>query len=62
MWDYDIAYDNDQRIQGNVNKLMTDVGYGQTKVWVNRMWSDPWFGKLVNRRFAELMDAGLTDP
>lgn len=61
MWDYDIAYDNDQRIQGNVNKLMTDVGYGQTKVWVNRMWSDPWFGKLVNGRFAELMDAGLTD-
>lgn len=61
LWDYDIAYDNDQRIQGNVNKLMTDVGYGQTKVWVNRMWTDPWFGKLVNGRLAELMDAGLTD-
>ena len=61
LWDYDIAYDNDQRIQGNVNKLMTDVGYGKTKEWINRMWGDPWFGKLVNRRFAELMEAGMTD-
>lgn len=61
MWDYDIAYDNDHRIPGNVNKLMTDVGYGQTKQWINRMWTDPWFGKLVYNRMTELMDAGLTD-
>lgn len=61
MWDYDIAYDNDYRISGNVNKLMTDVGYGKTKEWVNRMWEDPWFGKLVNRRFGELMEAGMTE-
>lgn len=61
LWDYDIAYNNDQRIQGTVGQLMTDVGYGKTKDWVNRMWGDPWFGKLVNRRFSELMDAGMVD-
>ncbi len=61
MWDYDIAYDNDYRVPGNVDKLMTDVGYGQTKVWVNQMWNDPWFAKLVNRRYEELMNAGMVD-
>lgn len=59
LWDYDIAYDNDQRIPGNVEKLMTDVGYGQTKVWVNRMWEDPWFGKLVVKRYNQAVADGL---
>ncbi len=61
MWDYDIAYDNDYRISGNVKKLMTDVGYGQTKVWVNKMWEDPWFARLVNRRYEELLDNGMVE-
>ena len=40
---------------------MTDVGYGETKVWINRMWTDPWFAQLVNRRYAELMEMGMVD-
>ena len=51
LWDYDIAYDNDYRITGTATKLMTNDGYGETKQWVNRMWQDPWFGRLVNRRY-----------
>lgn len=61
LWDYDIAYNNDHRITGTDNKLMTDVGYGETKVWINRMWTDPWFAQLVNRRYAELMEMGMVD-
>lgn len=61
LWDYDIAYDNDYRITGTATKLMTNDGYGETKQWVNRMWQDPWFGRLVNRRYKEVVDAGLED-
>ncbi|MCR5130175.1 MAG: CotH kinase family protein [Prevotella sp.] len=59
LWDYDIAYNNDQRITGTVEKLMTDYGYGQTKLWINRMWQDPWFTRTVNERYNELIDNGL---
>lgn len=66
LWDYDIAYNNDNRTdrQGTSNteqQLMTDAGYGATKNWLNRMWEDPWFGRLVNRRYAEAIDAGLKE-
>lgn len=61
LWDYDIAYNNDRRIPNTYYSLMTDVGYGKTKEWINRMWQDPWFGKLVNRRYQELLDRGLVD-
>jgi hypothetical protein len=59
LWDYDIAYDNDYRIQGNVQKLMTDAGYGEAKKWVNRMWQDPWFGSLVCNRYKEVIDGNM---
>ena len=61
MWDYDIAYNNDHRIQGTADDLMTDTGYGETKIWINRMWADPWFARLIHRRYNELMEAGMTD-
>ena len=61
LWDYDVAYNNDRRIPNTYYSLMTDVGYGMTKAWINRMWEDPWFAKLVNRRYRELLDAGLVD-
>ncbi|MCR5312643.1 MAG: CotH kinase family protein [Bacteroidaceae bacterium] len=59
LWDYDIAYANDNRKGDTSKSLMTDVGFGQTKMWINRMWNDPWFGALVNRRYKEVTDAGL---
>lgn len=61
LWDYDIAYANDDRKGDTSRQLMTDVGYGQTRNWVNRMWEDAWFGKAVNRRYKEVVDAGLED-
>lgn len=59
LWDYDIAYNNDWRIPNTIDSLMTNAGYGMTKAWLNRMWQDPWFSKLVNRRYNELLDNGL---
>ena len=59
LWDYDIAYNNDYRKPNTQQTLMTDYGYGETKLWVNRMWQDPWFGRLVNRYYQEAVDAGL---
>lgn len=61
LWDYDVAYGNDTRKGDTSRTLMTDVGYGQTKNWVNRMWEDPWFTRLVNRRYNEVLEEGLVD-
>lgn len=61
LWDYDIAYDNDSRKPGTVNQLMSDIGYGNAQEWAARMWNDPWFARLINRRYNELLDGGLVD-
>ncbi|MBQ3780249.1 MAG: CotH kinase family protein [Bacteroidaceae bacterium] len=61
LWDYDIAYDNDYRISGNVRRLMSDDGYGETKKWVNQMWKDPWFGQLICNRYREVMEGGMKE-
>lgn len=59
IWDYDIAYNNDSRIPYTQTKLMDESGYGDARKWISRMWEDSWFGNLVNRRFQEVVDAGL---
>lgn len=61
LWDYDIAYANDNRKGDTSNQLMTDVGYGDTKNWVNRMWEDPWFAKLVSRRYESALADGMEE-
>ena len=61
LWDYDIAYANDTRKGNTTRQMMTDVGYGQTRLWVNRMWNDPWFARLVNRRYEQALQDGLTE-
>ena len=61
LWDYDIAYDNDTRITPNVERLMTDYGYGDTKTWMNRMWQDPWFCKAVADAMDDALDRGLLE-
>jgi len=67
LWDYDIAYNNDQRVRSEhglsstVNSLMVDIAYNGSKNWVIRMWEDPWFQRAVYRRYSELIEAGLVD-
>lgn len=64
LWDFDIAYNNDNRTDrattnNTTEQMMADVAYRGSKVWVQRMWEDPWFGRLVNRRFKEAVDGGM---
>lgn len=68
LWDYDIAYNNDNRTdRGGTSdtrwQLMKDVGYGSSgsgcREWMQQMWRDPWFARLINRRYQELVDGDL---
>ena len=64
LWDYDIAYNNDNRTDrlGNSDtsrQLMKDASYGQLRLWIGRLWKDPWFARLVNRRFKEITNDGM---
>ena len=67
LWDYDIAYNNDQRVwsehwlNSTDQSMMADIAYAGSKDWVNRMWEDPWFQRAVYRRYTELIDRGLVD-
>lgn len=61
LWDFDIAYNNDYRKTGTVNTLMADNGFGQTRLWMVRMWEDPWFARLIHRRYSELLNAGIVE-
>ena len=65
LWDYDIAYNNDNRTRGDTNdtslQLMKDYGYGMLKEWIRRMWQDPWFAQLLYRRYTEMLDSGMED-
>lgn len=65
LWDYDIAYNNDNRTDrgasNTTNQLMADVAYSGTKDWVRRMWTDPWFAKLIYRRYQQALSDGLVD-
>ncbi len=66
IWDYDIAYNNDNRDRegkGNntLEQLMSDVAYDNCRKWVRQMWEDPWFARLINRRFHEIVEDGIED-
>jgi hypothetical protein len=61
LWDYDVAYGNDTRKGDTSQQLMADVGYGETRLWINRMWNDPWFARLIYNRYKQAVDSGLTD-
>ena len=61
LWDYDIAYANDNRKGDTSRQLMRDVGYGTLRTWVVRMWKDPWFTELISRRYKQAVKDGLED-
>lgn len=61
LWDYDIAYNNCDRVGDVTNKTMVDAGFGSdlTKVWVKQMMKDPWFNEAVNNAWKQKVDEGL---
>lgn len=61
LWDYDIAFNNCNRTGEVTNALMTERGFGDdlTKVWINRMWEDPWFANLINDTWKKIVADGI---
>ncbi|MBR3513855.1 MAG: CotH kinase family protein [Bacteroidaceae bacterium] len=59
LWDYDIAYNNDTRGNNTTQRLICDINTGVCRQWFLRMWKDPWFCQLINRRYKELRQAGI---
>lgn len=62
LWDYDIAFDNDNRFTNASTSMMRNVAfYPPCKNLVQRFWSDPWFVRAVDRRWNELLRSGISD-
>ena len=63
LWDYDIAYNNCNRVGDVTNRTMVDAGFGSdlTKVWVKQMIQDPWFNESINRAWKQKLDEGLEE-
>lgn len=64
LWDYDIAFNNCDRVGDVSRRLMVgDAGFGSdlTKIWILRMWQDPWFVRLINRTWQECVERGLEE-
>jgi len=58
MWDYDIAFNNDNRLGDATLKLMRQNAF-YPRTWIEQMWLDPWFQKAVLRRWQQLTSNNL---
>lgn len=63
LWDYDIAYNNCDRVGDVTHASMIEKGFGTdlTKVWMQQMIQDPWFNKTVNDMWKQKVDEGLEE-
>ena len=61
LWDYDIAFNNDDRLGDATYKRMSDNGhFKEYRVWIERMLLDPNFKAALSTRWKELKAAGLS--
>jgi hypothetical protein len=60
LWDFDIAFNNDNRLGDAVRKLMRDHAFNP-RAWMQRFWQDDWFKLSVNRRWTELQNDNILD-
>ncbi|GAA4433576.1 hypothetical protein GCM10023091_07270 [Ravibacter arvi] len=62
LWDFDIAFDNDDRIASARYRLMADVGQDYIfRRWIVRLRNDDVFMSAVKLRWNELKNNGLKD-
>lgn len=63
VWDFDIAFNNCNRMGDVSEKMMMAAGFGRNLIgiWVKRMWSDPWFRQLAVRTWHEAHDGGIVN-
>lgn len=55
VWDFDIAFNNDNRLGDASRKLMRTNGHDY-KNWIQRIWQDTWFRDAVHERWKELVE------
>jgi len=60
LWDFDIAFNNDNRLGDATYKLMRDYAH-EPRAWIERIWQDEWFKQAVQRRWTELVNSGIED-
>lgn len=53
VWDFDIAFDNDNRVSNATNSLMLNVGH-DPKAWVSRFFADPALKSAVKERWNQM--------
>jgi hypothetical protein len=58
LWDFDIAFNNDNRLGNAINKLMREHAFNP-RTWIQRFWEDEWFQKAVERKWKALVDGGI---
>ncbi|MBR5240609.1 MAG: CotH kinase family protein [Muribaculaceae bacterium] len=58
LWDFDIAFNNDDRLGDATQKLMRTYAH-DPKTWIARWWQDAGFQANVKARWGELRSKGL---
>ncbi|WP_221390674.1 CotH kinase family protein [Dyadobacter sp. NIV53] len=58
LWDFDIAFNNDNRPGSTTNRRMSDVG-SYNLLWIKRLLQDDQFNLAVKQRWNELKDQGI---
>ena len=60
LWDFDIAFNNDDRLGNATQKLMRTYAH-DPKTWIARWWQDAGFQANVKARWAEVRKAGVKE-
>ncbi|MBR3609659.1 MAG: CotH kinase family protein [Bacteroidales bacterium] len=60
LWDFDIAFNNDDRL-GDATTLMMRTNAHEPKTWISRWWQDAGFVSAVKIRWEELRQAGVKE-
>lgn len=60
LWDFDIAFNNDNRLGDATAKLMREAAW-DPKAWILQMWQDDWFREAVWKRWQELIADDLLE-
>nr|WP_321412013.1 CotH kinase family protein [uncultured Carboxylicivirga sp.] len=64
LWDFDIAFNNDDRLGDATEKLMREYAHtlvsGQT-LWIQQMYKDVWFAEEVIKRWNTIVDSGIEE-
>ncbi len=60
MWDYDIAFNNDNRLGDATQKVMREDAHNP-KTWIKQLWQDPWFRHASNVCLQQWIARGVED-